>query len=149
MELPTIMDNEKRFIFTNWSNEDFEGRWNGEVTIIKKGETKEFMMALAYHFTKHFVDREMMKDNKESNLSIDELRAPYEAKTMAEITSGTDSPALASLKKDIEQEIKEADGEEETEPTEEVVEEKPKRKRRTKAEMEAEKNKGEFGDLKK
>lgn len=105
METVNTYNNDRRYIFSNWSNEDFEGQWGGEKTIIKAGETKEFVQYLAFHFTKHFVDREMTKEGKGTVVSVDELRKPYEEKTIAEITAGTDSPALATLKKQIEAEI--------------------------------------------
>lgn len=105
MEQVDIYNNDRRFIFSNWSNEDFIGQWGGVQTLIKAGETKEFVMHLAYHFTKHFVDREMVKDGKGTLIGVDESRKPYEQKTIAEITAGTDSPALATLKKQIEEEV--------------------------------------------
>ena len=108
MELPSILDNEKKFLFHNWSKEDFVGFWGGEPTTIKAGETREFAMFLAYHFTKHFVDREMEKDGKSALLGVDDLRKTYENKTISEVSAGVDSPALATLKEKIQSEVEQS-----------------------------------------
>jgi len=108
MNTPDTYDNNRRYIFNNWSTEDFTGVWNGESTLIKAGETKEFPMFLAMHFCKHFTDREMSKAGKSTLLGIPEERNIYDTKTIAEITDGTDSPALASLKEQIRKEVEEA-----------------------------------------
>jgi len=102
---PALYDNERRFIFNNWTSEDFPALFGGETTIIKAGETKEFGMFKAYLFTKHLVDREMIRDGKENSMSAQEMRQDYEDKTIAEITSDIDSPALASIKEKIKEEI--------------------------------------------
>jgi hypothetical protein len=105
MELPTTFDNDRRFIFNNWSSEDFVGTWAGVTTIVKAGTTQEFPMYLAYHFTKHLVDREMARSGKASLMGNDDARKEYEDKTLAEITAGTDSPALSALKEQIRAEV--------------------------------------------
>lgn len=107
MELPTNFDNERRFVFSNWTSEDFTGRWDNVDYLVPAGTTKEFPMYLAFHLTKHLVDREMNRDKKSSLAGIDEERKPYEDKTMVEITLGTDSPALAALKEQIRAEVEE------------------------------------------
>lgn len=105
MELPTTFDNDRRFIFDNWSSEDFVGTWAGQSTVVKAGTTQEFPMYLAYHFTKHLVDREMARTGKASLMGNDDARKEYEVKTLAEITAGTDSPALSALKEQIRAEV--------------------------------------------
>lgn len=110
MQVPNTYDNERRFIFSNWSKDDFTGVWAGVATVVKSGEVRELPMYLAYHFTKHFVDREMTKDGKSSLLASEGERQKYEEKTIAEITAGTDSPALAVLKEQIRAEVAEANG---------------------------------------
>ena len=105
MRTPDIYDDTKRFIFNNWTSEDFTGSWGGVHTIVKAGDTKELPMSLAYVFTKHLVDRELQKVGKANLLGVDEERAPLEAKTMTEIGEGTDSPALSALKEKIRAEI--------------------------------------------
>lgn len=107
MELPTNFDNSRRFIVSNWTPEEFTGKWDGTEYTIPAGTTKEFPMYLAFHLTKHLVDREMNRDKKSSLAGIDEERKPYEDKTLAEITLDTDSPALAALKEQIRAEVAE------------------------------------------
>ena len=101
---PAVYDNEKRYIFTNWTNEDFIGMWGGVETLVEKGKSIEVPMYKAYHFTKHLVDREMMKKGVVVLDSM-EARKEFEDKTVAEITSSTDSPALAAIKEKIREEI--------------------------------------------
>lgn len=105
MQIPDTFDPDRRYVFNNWSDEDFVGQWNGVQTLIKAGEIKELSMYLAYHFTKHFVDREMSKKNQDAFLAVEETRKPYEDKTISEITSGVDSPSLAALKEKIREEV--------------------------------------------
>ncbi len=104
-EIVTTYDNEKRYVFSNWSNEDFTCAWGGVSTTIKVGETVELPQYKAYTFTRHFVNREMSKANQDIALDVPEARKPFEMKTIAEITAGTDSPALATLKEKIKEEI--------------------------------------------
>ena len=123
MQYPDTFNNERRFIFSNWSSEDFMGKWGGVEYLITKGETKEFPMYLAYHLTKHFVDREMAKANKSALIGVDDARIPFEEKTMAEITGNVDSPALANLKAEIKKEVIEIETKKKVKKVKEVVEE--------------------------
>lgn len=104
-----VYDNSRKFLFSNWTNEDFVGKWGGVETIVKVGETKEFEMSLAYHFTKHLVDRELQKQGKSHLAGVPEERKPLEDKTLAELLVGQDSPALATLKAQIKAEVLEAE----------------------------------------
>lgn len=131
MIYPETFNNERRYIFSNWSNEDFTGLWEGKEHKIKAGEVKEFPMYLAFHLCKHFVDREMNKSGKSNFMGDDGARKEYEEKTITEITGSTESPALAALKAQIKEELKEAEG-------------KVTKKKEEKAEKKA-----EFEDLKK
>lgn len=101
-----IYDNERRFIFTNWTNEDFPSTFNGEVKIIKSGESVELPMFKAYLFTKHLVDRELIRMGKDNSLSSPEARKPYEDKTIVEITAGIESSAISKIKEQIEEKVK-------------------------------------------
>ena len=107
---PNVYDNERRFIFTNWTNEDFPSSYGGEVKVIKAGESVELPMFKAYLFTKHLVDREMHKAHKESSVSSQEARQPYEDKTIAEVTAG-DSLVIQNLKEKIAEEVQAESGE--------------------------------------
>lgn len=105
MIYPDTFNNDRRFIVNNCTNEDFTCQQFAQDITVKKGEQKEFPMATAYHVTKHLVDREMIKAGKESSLASDEARHEYEIQVLAEITGNVDSPALADLKKKIEEEV--------------------------------------------
>jgi len=107
MKTPDVFNNDKRYIVTNWSSEDFVCTWAGQATSIKAGESREFPEYLAFHLTKHFVDHEMTKEGKERMTSVEEARKEYEDKTMGEISEGMDSPVLAALKERIRKEIEE------------------------------------------
>ena len=99
-----MYDESRRYIFTNWTDRDFTGSWGGVERTVKAGDYAEVPEHLAFHFTKHLVDREIQKDGKDAYLGVEEIRAPYEAKTMTLIAEGVDSPALASLKAKIKEE---------------------------------------------
>lgn len=101
----TVFDNNRRFVFTNWTNEDFIGRWEGNNETIKVGEIKEYPMYLAYHYAKHLTDREMYKDKKDVMVTVPEERRKYVEKTIAEITGDMESPALTALKDKLRAEI--------------------------------------------
>lgn len=139
----TIYDNNRRFVFNNWSKEDFTGKWGGNTELIKVGEIKEYPMYLAFHYAKHFVDREMFRDKKEVMMGVPEERKKYWDKTISEITGDTESPALVALKEKIRAEI-----EEELGLDKKVKPKKTKVKPEVKEEVSPEKEE-EFPDLKK
>lgn len=106
MKMPeSTFNNDKRYIFNNWSNETFIGKWDGQAEIINPGEIKELPEYKAYYYTKHFVNREMDKVGKSAFSGIDAERAPFEEKTCTLITGDTESPALASLKDKLRAEL--------------------------------------------
>lgn len=53
----------KAVLFTNWSDEDFSHRWDGQVFTFKKGQSMMLQDYLANHFAKHLAEREMEKAN--------------------------------------------------------------------------------------
>lgn len=110
MQLPNTYDPERRYIFSNWTSEDFTGNWGGVPTVIVKGESIELPQFKAISFCKHLVDREMQKAGAHA-VDSDEARQPFEAKTIVEITGGIDSPALANLKEKIRAEVKDESAE--------------------------------------
>lgn len=101
---PAVYDNEKRFIFSNWTRTDFVGVYGGAETLIKSGSAIELPMHKAYLFTKHLVDREMILAGKENSMSSQEARQHFEDRTIAEI-NGSEPQAITSLKEKIEEEI--------------------------------------------
>ena len=125
MQMPTVFSEDKRYVFNNWTTEDFLGRWNGVEVLIKAGESREVPEYLALNYCKHLVDREMMKDKQETLMAIDEARLPYEEKTVALIGEGTDSPALSSLKEKIRQEMESEMKAHDVNVAPEVAEDKP------------------------
>lgn len=110
-----VYDQRKRYLFTNWSNEDFSQSFLPETRpvqsgsreedreivprytlVVKAGETVEMSQFEAITCCRHFVDREI---NKETDKLVDfkekqkhyisigspEARKPYEDKTIQEI----------------------------------------------------------------
>jgi hypothetical protein len=104
MKIPeSKFDNERRFIFNNWTNEDFIGLWDSVKTEIKAGAIIELPMYKAFFWTKHLVDREM---NKAGKVATDEVaRTEMEDRTCTEIGAGVDSPVIASMKEQLRKEL--------------------------------------------
>lgn len=100
-----IYNEDNRYIFSNWTSEDFTCTWGGVGTTVKAGDTIELPEYKAVTFTKHLVNREMMRDGKDASMASPDARKEYESKTLVEITAGVDSPALASLKEKIREEV--------------------------------------------
>ena len=57
----------KKVLFTNISSENFTYKWNGEPQTFKAGSTYLLDVALAIHFAKHLIDRELTKMGKDTN----------------------------------------------------------------------------------
>lgn len=131
MELPSVINNEEKYAVCNWSSEDFEVNWDGKPIHLKAGETIELSSAIAFHVTKHFVNREMDKDKKSDVWSVQEHRQPYEEKTLSKIGVVVEEPAVVELKEKVEEEVAEVEG-------------KPKKKAKKKAPKKADK---EFAEL--
>jgi hypothetical protein len=66
-----IIDREQEIIFTNYSDEDFDGRWNESINHkvwkLKSGKSYYLPFYLAEHFARHLVDRELEKKNLPTN----------------------------------------------------------------------------------
>lgn len=56
-----IVDREQEIVFTNYTNEDFEGKWNKKIYRLKAEKSYYLPFYLAEHFGKHLVDRELNK----------------------------------------------------------------------------------------
>ena len=63
--------------FTNIDNEDFVGKWGGQEYLIKAGETKAFPGFLVNHFTKHLLDKILLKRSAK-DFKDPSLREPLE-----------------------------------------------------------------------
>ena len=53
----------KSALFTNWTEEDFTGYWDGKPKTIKKGQSLWMPEYLARHFAKHLTNRELVRTN--------------------------------------------------------------------------------------
>lgn len=66
-----LIDREQEIIFTNFTDEDFEGRWNEAINhkkwTLKSGKSYYLPFYLAEHFAKHLVDRELDKKKLPTN----------------------------------------------------------------------------------
>ena len=60
-----LIDREQEIIFTNFSDTDFDGRWNEainhKVWRLQSGKSYYLPFYLAEHFAKHLVDRELTR----------------------------------------------------------------------------------------
>lgn len=56
-------------LFTNFSDEDFEGQWDGKKRVFKAGESQYMPSYLAEHFAKHLTNRELLKAGHERSTS--------------------------------------------------------------------------------
>lgn len=52
--------------FTNIDEETFVGKWGGEEYVIEPGETKAFPVFLVEHFTKHLIDKILLRQGVEN-----------------------------------------------------------------------------------
>lgn len=99
---------ESAALFTNWTDEDFVGYWNGRAIEIKAGKSKYMQDYLARHFAKYLTNRELLRTDKNGNLIYphgDKCTSPkdqdqvplyndlfYKAYTPANIEEGEQSP---------------------------------------------------------
>ncbi len=54
--------------FTNWTNEDFVGFWDGKPRKIGAGESLSMPDYLAKHFAKHLTNRELLRTDAKGEL---------------------------------------------------------------------------------
>jgi hypothetical protein len=130
LDIDGVYDKTKRYIVTNWSDEDFTQNFGSETAYndnkvievspsysltIKPNEMRELGQFEAFLFTKHFVTREMYKDAdkltdpesiKRAEMSVNnrESRKVYEDKTISEIKAGQATPFMDKLRAEIRQE---------------------------------------------
>lgn len=94
-------------LFTNWTDEDFIGLWDGVPYPIKKGQSMYLEDWKAKHFAKHLVDREL---NKEGKPTSDPMRIGLEAKCFGESEEVKSEVEIENLNKqpsEISSEIEE------------------------------------------
>ena len=58
----------KTALFTNWTQEDFIGYWDGKAKRIKAGQSIWMPDYLAKHFAKHLTNRELVRTDEKGNL---------------------------------------------------------------------------------
>lgn len=114
----------------NWSPEDFTQHFGAESVyndtrliesqppydiVIKAGDMREVGHFQAHIITRHFVDREMMREaalitdlklreRAEMGMGNPNLRKPFEDKTISEIVVGETSPFMDKLRAEIRRE---------------------------------------------
>lgn len=60
-------------LFRNWSDEDFEWKWGGELYSFPAKSAKHLPEFLANHFAKHLTDRELHKAGQPTDMPIREV----------------------------------------------------------------------------
>lgn len=130
LDFEGVYDKNKRYMIYNWSPEDFVQHFGQEATYnennvivnhpaynitIKAGEMRELGQFEAFTITKHFVNREMLRDSfkkegkererLEMAINNKDSRKPYEDKTIKEIISGEEIPFMDILKDKVRAEI--------------------------------------------
>ena len=130
LDFEGVYDKQKRYMVNNWSPEDFTQHFGAESVYndtklvvtqpaydlkIKAGEMRELGQFEAYMVTRHFVNREMMRDAQkkegkereriEMAMNNKEARKPYEDKTIQEVIAGEESTFMKSLKDKMRAEI--------------------------------------------
>ena len=68
--------------FTNIDNENYEGMWGGETTVIKAGETRPFPKFLAEHYCKHLVNKILIRGGRDWSDQV--AREPLEKKILGQ-----------------------------------------------------------------
>ena len=93
--------------FTNISDEDFVGKWGGEEYIIKAGRTKAFPSFLVDHFTKHLVDRILLRKGSQ-NYTDPIARKPLEEQIRGNVVVEKETKAKIPEGKKVKEEVEEA-----------------------------------------
>ena len=70
-------------LFKNFSDEHFAWKFDGVEYEFKAGEVKPMTKTEAFHFAKHLVDREMLRDKLKTN---DASRPTYEARATEKVS---------------------------------------------------------------
>lgn len=129
LDFDGVYDKSARYLVFNWSAEDFIQHFGAESVYndtkivvtnpaydltIKAGEMRELGQFEAYTCTKHFVNREMIRDAEnlvgkererlEMAMNNKDARKPYEEKTLQKIEAGVESPFMSKLRDEIRKE---------------------------------------------
>ncbi|MCR4278110.1 MAG: hypothetical protein NUV85_03830, partial [Candidatus Berkelbacteria bacterium] len=71
MEQTKITNRDQEIVLTNFTSEDFDGKWAKKIYRLKAGKSYYLPFYLAEHFAKHLVDHEL---NTRATEAIAELR---------------------------------------------------------------------------
>lgn len=130
LDFEGVYDPSRRFMFNNWSSEDFTQHFGAESAYndtrlletqsaydmtIKAGDMRELGHFQAHICTKHFVNREMLRDamgltipkeRERAEMAVNNaiLREPYEQKTLSEIKPGQSSSFMDKMRDEIRKE---------------------------------------------
>jgi hypothetical protein len=115
--------------FTNIDNQDYDGQWGGEITVIKAGETKQFPKFLAEHYCKHLVNKMIIRGGQD--WTNDLLRKPLEERILGNVEVKAEIDERPEFIKGGPIETPKVE-EFEDKPKEEVVKEEPKKRGRKK-----------------
>ena len=125
MEEPILEKPNEVINFTNIDKEDFEGQWGGEITIIGAGATLPFPRFLALHYTKHLVNKILLRDMPEKDSSDESLRKPLEDKILVGVPQPVQAEVPAEETKSAEPEFAEAPKEETASTTPDITSDDP------------------------
>ncbi len=81
--------------FTNIDTEDFVGKYTGQETIIKARQTKLLPGYLAKHFSKHLIDKILLKEGK--TWTDEGFRKPLEKSILGEVTTAPEIEPIPEL----------------------------------------------------
>jgi hypothetical protein len=84
--------------FTNIDNQDYEGLWGGEITIIKAGQTKQFPKFLAEHYCKHLVNKILIRGGQDWSNQI--ARDPLEKKILGSVSVEVEETETVKVEKE-------------------------------------------------
>lgn len=107
----------RKFVITNWTDEDLHTKWLGQDAVIKAGEMRECGHAEAHHFVKTLVDKYIFteaakiadpkqREKAEMNVISPLYRKQFEEKTIQEIKQGEENPVMAKMRSDIEKKVR-------------------------------------------
>jgi len=92
--------------FTNIDEEDFVGKWGGEEYLIKAGETKAFPAFLVEHFTKHLIDKILLRKGVD-DYNDPVLRKPLEKQIKGEIVLKAEKEEKKTEGEKVKEEVEE------------------------------------------
>lgn len=122
---PSIFNPNRRFAWTNITDEDFTAQWDGQVIMtIKPNQTVELPHHLANKFTDELVDRIIIGDIKKEedkmaknnpnviarskrgmSLGVPETRKVYEDKIVKEIEVDLNDPQVALMRAQVRETV--------------------------------------------